>query len=57
MQFLGRTGDGGSRDREVASQVGGATLELGAPFPVGGTGDGEGQLKSCLLYTSDAADE
>lgn len=37
VQFLGRTGDGGGRDREVAGQVGGALLEFGAPFAVGGT--------------------
>ena len=50
MQFLGRAGDGGGRDREVAGPVGGALLQLGAPLAVGGTGDGEGQLESlCLL--------
>ena len=42
MQFLGRPGDGGGRDREVAGQVGGALFELRAPFAVGGTGDSEG---------------
>ena len=46
MQFLGRAGDGSGRDREVAGQIGGALLELGAPFAVGGTGDSKGQLKS-----------
>ena len=30
VQFLGRAGDGGGRDREVAGQVGGALLEFGA---------------------------
>jgi hypothetical protein len=49
MQFLGRPGDGGGRDREVAGQVGGALLELRAPFAVGGTGDSEGQLESLGL--------
>jgi hypothetical protein len=42
VQFLCRAGDGGGRDREVAGQIGGAPLELGGPFAVGGTGDGEG---------------
>jgi hypothetical protein len=45
VRFLGRAGDGGGRDREVAGQVGGALLELGAPFAVGGPGGSEGQLE------------
>jgi hypothetical protein len=49
MEFLGRPGDGGGRDREVAGQVAGALLELCAPFAVGGTGDGKGQLESLGL--------
>jgi hypothetical protein len=50
MQFLGRPGDGGGRDREVPGQVGGAALELRAPFAVGGTGDSESQLESLGFF-------
>ena len=49
VKFLGRAGDCGGRDREVAGQVGGALLELGAPFAVGGAGDSESQLESLGL--------
>ena len=55
VQFLCGAGDRGGRNGEVAGQIGGALLELGAPFAVGGAGDGECQLESlgllagCLL--------
>src|SRR5690242_19644561 len=46
VEFLGCAGYRGGRDREVAREVGGALLELGMPFAVGGTGHGESQLES-----------